>query len=414
MLKDHEIIISIKNIIRPVYFTQPIMRFLAKKIIHFGKHYSATPAKDEFIQFCVDNKGNTKFTDVDIKRTIKKLFRLKYKNKKFILDAATEFAQFSAMKSAIMQSAELIDNSNNRNKIRMKITDALKTGMDSRKLGTDIFEEIDERIIHRKMYGIDLHRISTGLKGLDDRIGGGLDKQELGVIMAPSKGFKTGTLVNLGFAALAQGLKVVHFTCEMSEDKTGLRYERRISGLDKKGIIRKTKKLRASMKRIKSIGGSLKIKEYPMYHASVADINNHLDYLESERFYADLVIVDYADILKPIDGKTEDHESLSIIYGQLKALAQERNIPVWTASQVKAGAFEKEIIRKEDIAGAIKKIAIVDMAIALCQNKKERVAETARLFVAANREGADAGYIYIKIDYDQMRIREMTDYSDAT
>jgi hypothetical protein len=93
----------------------------------------------------------------------------------------------------------------------------------------------------------------------------------------------------------------------------------------------------------------------------------------------------------------------------MRAMAQERNILIWTASQVNRKAVDKKIIRKEDIAEDFGKIAIVDGAVAICQTKEERLLKPARarLFVAANRDGEEGGIAYVTIDYDKMRIRPL-------
>lgn len=410
MIKDHEIITNIKCIIQASFFTEPIMRRIAKCLLQFAADFNATPTKTEFTQYCIGSKG--KFSDIEIKRKLKKLFKIKHKNKKYVIQTAIEFAQFNAMKDAIVESADLIDSEQNRSLIQAKISAAMKIGIDARKLGTNIFHDRLTRAVHRELHGLYNSKVSTGLKGLNARTDGGLDKGELGVILAPQKGFKTGTLVNLGFAAMAQGLKVVHYTMEVSEDKTTLRYERRIAGLTKKEVISKYDKLDAALQRLHSIGGMLTVKEFPMRSVTVAQLNAHLDYLESEGFVADMVIVDYIDLLAT-HTQGDNWQQLGAICAALRAMAQERQVPVWTASQSTRESAKKEIIRKEDIAGSMEKIAIADLVIAVCQTKDERLAETARLFVAANREGSDSGLIYIKIDYDRMRIREIRKYSDA-
>jgi replicative DNA helicase len=411
ILHDYTLVLNIINIIKPSYFTAPVMRIIARNITKFVKKFKTAPDYDELCNYSIKNSDG-KFSDDLLCSNIKKIYSTKIKNKKYIVEQMVEFARYSGMKSAIIESADLIGDIDNRSTIRNLITDALKIGLDIRKKGIDVIKERYKRAVERALYGFDYTRISTGFKGLDRRLSGGLDCGELGCILAPPKGFKTGTLINLGFAALARRKTVVHYTFEVSEDKTAARYERRISGLTKKGMLKHPKKLDAALRRLESIGARLIVKEFPMRTVGVSDIHNHLEFLKNEGIYPDLVIVDYGDLLKP-ETRGETHTQIGDIYAALRALAQEFNVPVWTASQTTRKALGKKYIQKDDIADSFKKIAVSDVVIAVCQTPDERKADNARLFVAANREGAEGGIVFMHIDYKRSRIREMENYNEA-
>ena len=60
----------------------------------------------------------------------------------------------------------------------------------------------------------------------------------------------------------------------------------------------------------------------------------------------DVIIVDYADLLRG-HGQEKRHE-LEGIYEDLRGLAGEYEIPVWTASQANRSALEEDVIDEQE------------------------------------------------------------------
>ena len=399
ILKDIELVTDVVSVVNHNYFTDPTLSQLARQALKFIDQYQGVPNLEQFISF-VDSPEYTK--------RIKRIYKLKIKNKLYIRDQIIEFAKFNAMKAAIVESSEMLTSGIEFATIEKTISEAMKIGVNLRNLGTDLLLDRKERFRQRQIKGLDSSKIPTGIDRLDKIMTGGLSPGELGVILAAPKGFKTGTLTNLGASALNRGYFVAHFTLEVSEDKQTQRYERRLAGLDHKDVILKTNKLNKVLKRIETLGGGLVIKGFPTRSVTVSHINNHLGLLEAEGFIPDLIIVDYGDLVKP-SIKGEKRDQLGIIYAELRAMGQTRNAAVWTASQANRKALNKKLIGKGDIAESFEKIAIADIVVAVCQTREERQMSPsrARLFISAHREGEEGVIIYITIDYDKMRIKPL-------
>ena len=58
------------------------------------------------------------------------------------------------------------------------------------------------------------------------------------------------------------------------------------------------------------------------------------------------------------------HE-LKLIYEELRNLAMDMNIPVWTASQANRSALEEEVIEATKVAEAYSKIMIADFVMSI-------------------------------------------------
>ena len=173
-------------------------------------------------------------------------------------------------------------------------------------------------------------------------------------------------MVNVGANAAKAGLNVIHYTLELNEAYVGLRYDSVFTGIaaqDLKFNIEEVKKTVGNMK------GDLIIKQYPTKSASVSTIGAHIEKCRVQGFKPDLVIVDYADLLRDISGGREVRHMLGNIYEDLRGLAGEHEIPVWTASQANRSALEEDIIGAEKIAESYSKIMTADFVVSLSRKR---------------------------------------------
>ena len=107
----------------------------------------------------------------------------------------------------------------------------------------------------------------------------------------------------------------------------------------------------------------------------------------------DMVIVDYADILKPMGNFQERRHQLGTIYEDLRGLAGEFEVPIWTASQANRSALEMEIIEADKVAEAYSKVMIADFVMSVSRKVEDKISHTARCHTIKNRFGVD-GFTY--------------------
>ena len=65
-----------------------------------------------------------------------------------------------------------------------------------------------------------------------------------------------------------------------------------------------------------------------------------------------MIIVDYADLLKPLVVRKEKRNELESIYEELRAISQEFGCPIVTASQTNRKGLNEEVITMESISEA--------------------------------------------------------------
>jgi hypothetical protein len=140
---------------------------------------------------------------------------------------------------------------------------------------------------------------------------------------------------------------------------------------------------------IKNIDGRLLIKYYPPKTASVQTLHAHIESCILQGYTPDLIIVDYGDLVKPIGGFKEIRHQLENIYEDLRSLAGEFKIPIWTASQANRSALDEEIIGGEKISESFAKLMVADFVISLSRKIQDKIGGTGRWHVIKNRFGPD-------------------------
>jgi replicative DNA helicase len=154
----------------------------------------------------------------------------------------------------------------------------------------------------------------------------------------------------------------------------------------------------------KMINHSLIVKKFPANSCNPNDIRRHLSFVKNKfGFIPDLMVFDYADIMKSNKLYEERRFEIESIYYDLRNIAEEYNSVNWTASQTTRNWKEKDIIEIEDVDECYKKAAASDVIVSLNQTLEERRShpQTARLFVSKNRDDESQVEIQIKTDWSK-------------
>ena len=295
----------------------------------------------------------------------------------FVKEKALEFCKNQEIKKAIVNSVELLNNGDYES-IKALVDNALKAGLE-RNVGHEYKTSVDERYLESVR-----NTVKTQWEAIDDIADGGLGKGELGVFVAPAGIGKSWALVNVGAAAAKAGLNVVHYTLELNEAYVGLRYDSVMTGIAAQELKYNIEEVKKSVENVK---GNLIVKYFPTKGATVNTIASHIERCRANGFPPDMIIVDYADLLR---GKGKEVRlELGNIYEDLRGLAGEHEIPVWTASQANRSALEDDIIGAEKIAESYSKIMTADFVVSLSRKIEDKIAGTGRWHVIKNRFGPD-------------------------
>ena len=323
-------------------------------------------------------------------------------NAEYVKDKALDFCRKQKLREAMIRSTSLLQSSS-FDEISKLINDALKAGAESDE-GYDFLADFEKRyeVINRSV-------ISTGWSKIDDIINGGAGRKELGGVIAPTGCGKSMALAHLGAEALKQGMNVVHYTLELADTVVARRYDSCLTGFPLSTLSQHQD---AIWKKIKDMDGKLIVKEYPTKTASTNTIRAHLSKLtQSGAYKPDMIIVDYADLLRTTTYRKEKREELEGIYEELRAIMQEYNVVGWTASQTNRSGLESEIITMQSISEAFNKCFIADFIFSISRTTEDKQTNGGRIYIAKNRNGPD-GLIYsIFMDTSNVDIKVIDEYS---
>mgnify|MGYP003133619678 CR=1 FL=1 len=317
----------------------------------------------------------------------------------YVKETSLDFCKKQKLKEAMMKSVKLLNNSS-FDEISGVINDALK-------LGTDINFGYDYKLDFEERYKLKKRNpITTGWKEIDGICKDGLGNGELGVVIAPTGAGKSMALVHLGSEAVKLGKTVIHYSLEMSDTVIGTRYDSCITGV-KLGDVFKFKE--QIYENIKDIEGNVIIKEYPTKSATTATIKNHLERIRSRGISIDMIIVDYADLLKPVNSKrtSEKRHDLESIYEELRGIAQVFECPIWTASQTNRSGLNAEVITMDAISEAYNKCFVADFIFTISRTKEQKAMNKGNMYVAKNRNGPDGILFPIRMDTSNVKIKVM-------
>jgi hypothetical protein len=173
-------------------------------------------------------------------------------------------------------------------------------------------------------------------------------------------------LAHLGAEAMLQGKNVMHFTMELNAEYVGLRYDSIFSGVAFQDVRKNRPLVQKKVDEIKAKGcGKLFIKYFPTKTTSPASLKMHIERLQLiTGVKIDFVVVDYADLLRPFmqDRNSNSYSIGGDIYGELRGVMGELQVPGWSASQSnRCLTLDTKVIVKrnnlhdmEDIIGNIK------------------------------------------------------------
>jgi hypothetical protein len=196
-------------------------------------------------------------------------------------------------------------------------------------------------------------------------------------------------LSRIGAEAMKNGKNVVHFTLELNENYVGLRYDSCFTGVDFQDI---RNNIDVVKKRIEEIPGRLFIKYFPIKTIASHTLKMHVERIEMLiGVKIDLIIVDYADLLRPAmtDKNANSYSEAGSVYEELRSVAGELQVPIWSASQAHRGAHEANTIQAHNVADSYRKIMTGDFVISLSRKMGDKQSSTARIHVIKNRFGAD-------------------------
>ena len=399
LLSDRIFLQQMYDILKPEMFDSEANEWIVTKTLKHFDTFSQLPTLDVF-KTEVDRveRDVLKQSIVD---NLKQVWNgLESDDLEYVKEKSLEFCKNQTFKNAILESVDLLSDGK-FDVIKSKIDDAMKAGQD-----TDVGHEYKENIIERYESTV-RNVISCGWDAIDELVDGGFGKGELIMFAAPPGIGKSWALVNVGMAAAKKGKTVVHYTLELNEGYVGQRYDAVLTGIAVPNLKFNIDDVK---NQVKGLNGDIIVKHWPTKSAGLNTMRASLDKLKLQGKNPDVIIVDYADLLKG-NSRKERHEELEEIVEGLRGIAGEYECPLFTASQINRSGAEDDIITGTKIAGSFSKLMTADFVVSLSRKIEDKLAGTGRWHVIKNRFGPDGMTLPSKANMSNGRINIYSDDS---
>lgn len=400
LLTHKEFLTNIHDIISDEYFENQAQKWVIKEILKYYDKYHTVPSL-EILKVELQKLDN-EVLQISIKEQLKEAYVTSDEDLEYIQEEFTNFCRNQQLKKALMSSVDLL-KAGDFDSIRFLIDNALKAGQD-KNIGHEYIKDIEQRYRENSRT-----TIPTPWDRINDLLQGGLGNGDFGIIFGNPGGGKSWSLVALGGYAVKLGYNVLHYTLELGEDYVGKRYDAFFTQIPVTKIHNFREKVEDTIPRLP---GQLIIKEFPTGRATLSTIESHINKCEGMGIKADMIIIDYVDLLSSKRKNRERKDEIDDIYTSTKGLARQLDIPIWSVSQVNRAGAQDSIIEGDKAAGSYDKMMITDFAMSLSRKKEDKVNGTGRFHIMKNRYGMDGLTFSVNADTSTGHF-EVFDYKDS-
>lgn len=292
----------------------------------------------------------------EIVKTIHNIYALEpLSDEKWLLESSEKWCQNREMYLTIVKAIAIYDGTEKKilpNAIPDLMRDALAVSFKT-EIGVDWLDDAENRF---DRYEVPENKIPFDLETLNDITLGGVTRKTLSIILAGVHVGKTLTLVHLAAGYARLGYNVLYISMEMDENEIMHRIDANmiktpmhlIRGMGKAKFMKR-------IDHIKSKGyGRIKVEQFPTSMGHSGHFQNLLNELSIKmNWKPDVVMVDYIGIVASSRikvGSTNSHFYLKSVAEELRALAIEYDIAVWSAMQLTRSGMGSNDVEMTDIA----------------------------------------------------------------
>ncbi len=391
LLSDPDLFARCQNIVNPIYFNTKYRKAVELFVSH-STEFNAIPTPEQV----------SAVSGI----TIEPIPNVTPDHHEWFMNEFETFCRHKALEKAIIESTDLLENQD-YGTVENKIKDASQVGL-VKDLGIEYFENPKERLQWIKDQA---GAVSTGWKGIDHKLYGGLNRGEMTIFAGGSGAGKSLFLQNFAVNWSLAGMNCVYISLELSEQLISMRLDSMVSGYGTKEVMRNMDDVDLKV-RMKSKGaGKLRVKQMPN-GVNANDIRVFLrEYEISCGEKVDCLLVDYLDLMMPISAKVSGSDLFikdKYVSEELRNLAVERDLLFVTASQLNRGAVEEIEFDHHHIAGGISKIQTADNVVGIFTSNAMREKGRYQIQFMKTRSSSGVGTkVDLRFDPDTLRIEDL-------
>ena len=361
--------------IKEDYFSDRLEKLLFKEIYKFITKFNALPTKEALSIEINDSKDINedeykKITDIIATLNPEKI------NLEWLVETTEKFCKDRAIHNAILSGIQIIDGKDKKHTpeyLPDLLSDALSVSFDQ-KVGHDYLLETKERF---DFYKKKEERLELDLEFFNKITRGGIPSKTLNICLAGTGVGKTMFMTHLASSILLQNKNVLYITMEMAEERIAERIDANLLNVGMSDLEELPYQMyETKINKLQSkTTGTLIIKEYPTASAHTGHFKNLMSELALKKsFKPDILFVDYLNIcasarFKP-GANVNSYTYIKAIAEELRGLAVEYDIPIFSATQTTRGGYISSDVGLEDTSESFGLPATADFMFALISSEE--------------------------------------------
>ena len=361
--------------IKEEYFSDRLEKILFTEIYKFVNKYNNLPTKESL---AIEVNSNRTINEDEYKKITDILSTLNPEpiNLEWLIETTETFCKDRAIHNAILGGIQILDGKDKEHTAEYLpelLSEALSVSFDQ-KVGHNYLQESKERF---DFYKKKEERLELDLDFFNKITRGGIPSKTLNICLAGTGVGKTMFMTHLASSILLQGKNVLYITMEMAEERIAERIDANLLNVGMSDLeelpytMYETKINKLQSKTT----GKLIIKEYPTASAHTGHFKNLLSELSMKKsFKPDIIFVDYLNICSSARFKAganvNSYTYIKSIAEELRGLAVENDVPIFSATQTTRGGFVSSDVGLEDTSESFGLPATADFMFALISSEE--------------------------------------------
>ena len=411
VLTDEKYMRKVLPFVKPDYF-MGVYRTLFKEAGKYVAKYNTLPTAETLV---IELQESSSMSDEQFQMAMEivpQLYTREEIDQDWLVNSTEKWCQDRAIHIAIMESISIIDGkheSMTKNALPQLLSDALGVSFD-KNVGHDYIENADERF---EFYHLEENRIPFDLEYLNKITKNGVPNKSLNICLAGTGVGKSLFMCHLASANLAAGLNVLYITMEMAEERIAERIDANLLNVPIDQLENISKDMfSAKVADIqRRTNGKLIVKEYPTGSAHSGHFRALLNELKlKKQFMPDVIYIDYLNIcsssrMKAMGGSINSYTYIKAIAEELRGLAVEFDLPIWSATQTTRSGYGNSDVGLEDTSESFGLPATADLMFALISTEELEKQGQMMVKQLKNRYNDPTAYKRFVIGVDRSKMR---------
>ena len=394
LVEDHKFSETIISIVDPNYFDNEYMRLIVASLKDYYEKYETIPSYETIFNL-IKTQVRREIARESAVELIKEVKESDNKDCLHTQDVAIKFCKQQELKKATQKIQKILDNGDfdRYEECEELVKQAISVGTEKDE-GIDIFHAIEDVLSE------DFRSpIATGLTGIDNLMGGGLSKGELGVILAAFGVGKTTIMTRMANTAYLTGKNVVQIFFEDNVKVIQRKHFSCFTGIDLSDLGDRREEVKEVLPRFQNLENNLILKKMSSDGTTITHIKQYLRKLISSGIKPDIVFLDYIDCVQPTKQFKDEYSGEGNVMRQFETMLSELDIAGWTAVQGNRSSIGADLVEANMMGGSIKKGQIGHFILSVAKTLEQKEEGRATLAVLKSRFGRD-GVIFPDIVFD--------------